>query len=137
MRLERGLGVIRALARQAGGHWFEPSTAHSLKAPGTGLFRWSAGPPGFLRRTKNAHTACGACRDHPANGALAAAERLIQLDSLNERGWSVAMEADGALGNRQAILDRYERLTRELDDRLGLRPNAEVEETYRRLLGQT
>jgi DNA-binding SARP family transcriptional activator len=46
------------------------------------------------------------------------------------------MEADGAIGNRQAILDRYERMSRELDDRLGLRPSAEVKETYRRLLGQ-
>lgn len=75
--------------------------------------------------------------DGDANGALDVAERLIQLDSLNERGWCLAMEADGALGNRQAILDRYERLTRELDDRLGLRPNTEAKETYRRLLGQT
>lgn len=71
-----------------------------------------------------------------ASGALAAAERLIQLDSLNERGWCLAMEAEGALGNRQAILDRYDRLGRELDARLGLRPTSEAKETYRRLLGQ-
>jgi DNA-binding SARP family transcriptional activator len=72
-----------------------------------------------------------------ANGALAAAERLIQLDRLNERAWCLAMEADGELGNRQGILDRYERLCRELDERLGLRPGREAKETYRRLLGQT
>ena len=72
-----------------------------------------------------------------ANGALAAAERLIQLDRLNERGWCLAMEAEGELGNRQGILDRYERLGRELDERLGLRPGREAKETYRRLLGQT
>jgi len=71
-----------------------------------------------------------------ANGALAVAERLIQLDGLNERGWCLAMDAEGALGNRQAILDRYEQLGRELDDRLGLKPNSEAKETYRRLLGQ-
>src|SRR5207253_11209803 len=57
-----------------------------------------------------------------ANSALAAAERLIQLDPLNEQGWCLAMEAEGALGNRQAVLDRYERLSQELDSRLGLRP---------------
>jgi DNA-binding SARP family transcriptional activator len=72
-----------------------------------------------------------------ANGALAAAERLIQFDRLNERGWCLAMEADGELGNRQGILDRYERLGRELDECLGLRPGREAQETYRRLLGQT
>lgn len=71
-----------------------------------------------------------------ANGALAAAERLIQFDRLNERGWCLAMEAEGELGNRQGILDRYERLGRELDERLGLRPGSEAKETYRRLLGQ-
>jgi DNA-binding SARP family transcriptional activator len=71
-----------------------------------------------------------------ANGALAVAERLIELDGLNERGWCLAMEAEGALGNRQAILDRYERLGRELNDRLGLKPSREAKETYRRLLSQ-
>jgi len=71
-----------------------------------------------------------------ANGARGAAERLIQLDRLNGRGWCLAMEADGELGNRQGILDRYERLGRELDERLGLRPGREAKETYRRLLGQ-
>jgi DNA-binding SARP family transcriptional activator len=72
-----------------------------------------------------------------AHGALAAAERLIQLDPLNERGWCLAMQAEGALGNRQAILDRYERLTSELDSRLGLTPSAGAKQTYRRLLAQT
>lgn len=76
-----------------------------------------------------------------ANGegsaALAAAERLIRLDPLNERGWCLAMQAEGALGNRQAILDRYDRLSRQLDERLGLKPGAHAKETYRRLLSQT
>ena len=33
--------VGRAPARQAGGHWFEPSTAHREKAPETGPFSFS------------------------------------------------------------------------------------------------
>jgi DNA-binding SARP family transcriptional activator len=74
--------------------------------------------------------------DGDASGALALAERLIELDRLNERGWCLAMDAEGALGNRQAVLARYERLRGELDERLGLRPGAEAKETYRRLLGQ-
>lgn len=75
--------------------------------------------------------------DGDANGALAVAERLIALDGLNERGWCLAMDAEGALGNRQAILDRYERLSRELGERLGLLPGAQAKDTYRRLLGQS
>jgi DNA-binding SARP family transcriptional activator len=72
-----------------------------------------------------------------AHGALATAERLIQLEPLNEHGWRVAMEAEAALGRRQAVLDRFEQLRRELDRRLGLRPDAATRETYRRLLGQS
>ena len=71
------------------------------------------------------------------NGALTVAEQLIALDRLNERGWCLAMEAEGALGQRQAILDRFERLTHELDERLGLRPGAEARQTYHRLLSQS
>jgi two-component SAPR family response regulator len=69
-------------------------------------------------------------------GALAAAERLIDSDSLNEQGWRIAMEAEALLGQRQAVLDRFERLRGELDERLGLRPQAQTLETYHRLLGQ-
>jgi DNA-binding SARP family transcriptional activator len=69
-------------------------------------------------------------------GALAAAERLIESDSLNEQGWRIAMEAEALLGQRQAVLDRFERLRGELDERLGLRPQAQTLETYHRLLGQ-
>lgn len=70
------------------------------------------------------------------SGALAAAERLIELDPLNETGWRLAMEAEGVLGNRQAILDRYEQLARTLDERLGLRPSGELKAAYRQLLAQ-
>ena len=70
------------------------------------------------------------------SGALTAAERLIELEPLNERGWRLAMQAEAALGQRQAILERYQRLSRELDDLLGLRPAAETREIYHRLLGQ-
>ncbi len=73
---------------------------------------------------------------HEGSGALAAAERLIELDPLNESGWRLAMEAEGVLGNRQAILDRYERLTRTLDERLGLRPSGELKAAYRQVLAQ-
>jgi len=71
-----------------------------------------------------------------ARTALAGAEELILLDPLNELGWRLAMEAEAALGVRQAVIDRYRLLDRELDLRLGLRPQSETRSTYRRLLGQ-
>jgi DNA-binding SARP family transcriptional activator len=74
--------------------------------------------------------------DGDGHGALAAAERLIERDPLNERGWCLAMEAVSLLGNRQGILDRYEQLAETLDERLGLRPSAESTALYRRLLAQ-
>jgi DNA-binding SARP family transcriptional activator len=70
------------------------------------------------------------------HGALRAAERMIALEPLNERGWRLAMRADAALGRRQAVLDRFEALGGELDRGLGLRPDAETRATYRDLLGQ-
>ena len=69
-------------------------------------------------------------------GALNAADQLIERDPLNEHGWQLAMQAEAVLGHRQAILDRYQQLTRELDERLGLRPSTETRDTYHRLLGQ-
>ena len=80
--------------------------------------------------------ACARLEQTDASGALAAAERLIELEPLNERGWCLAMEADGLLGNRDAVLDLYEALRRRLDEQLGLQPGAEARQTYRRLLGQ-
>jgi DNA-binding SARP family transcriptional activator len=68
--------------------------------------------------------------------ALAIAEQLIALDPLNEHGWRLAMEAEGALGHRQAILTRFEQLSQQLDESLGLRPSNEVKATYHRLLSQ-
>jgi DNA-binding SARP family transcriptional activator len=70
-----------------------------------------------------------------AGAALAAAEELISLDNLNELGWRLALEAEGALGARQAIVARYALLAAELDRTLGLRPSTETRETYLRLLG--
>jgi DNA-binding SARP family transcriptional activator len=46
------------------------------------------------------------------------------------------MEAEGALGRREAIVERYERLCRELDEQYGLEPSRETKQLYRRLLGQ-
>jgi DNA-binding SARP family transcriptional activator len=71
-----------------------------------------------------------------AAGALAAAEKGITLDELNEPLWRLALEAEAELGLRQAVLDRYETLRRLLDKRLGLKPQKETLALGRQLLGQ-
>jgi DNA-binding SARP family transcriptional activator len=72
-----------------------------------------------------------------ATGALDAAERGIALDLLNEGLWRLALEAEGALGLREAIAERYEALRQILDERLGLEPNRETRTLHRQLLSQT
>jgi DNA-binding SARP family transcriptional activator len=69
-------------------------------------------------------------------GALAAAEQTLALDAYNEAAHRVAMHAESVLGLRQAIVERYERLSQELDDRFGLEPEHETRLLYRRLLSQ-
>jgi DNA-binding SARP family transcriptional activator len=69
-------------------------------------------------------------------GALAVADRAAILDRSNERPIQLAMEAEAALGHRDAIVERYERLCRDLDEQYGLGPSRETKQLYRRLLSQ-
>jgi DNA-binding SARP family transcriptional activator len=69
--------------------------------------------------------------------ALNAAERGLDVDTLNESLWRLAMQAEHALGLREAVADRYERLRALLGERLGLEPARETRHLHRRLLGQT
>jgi DNA-binding SARP family transcriptional activator len=69
--------------------------------------------------------------------ALAAADRGLRVDELDEALWRLAMEAEHALGLRKAVADRYEQLRTLLDENLGLEPARETRHLYRRLLGQT
>ncbi|MDE3130769.1 MAG: hypothetical protein KGL16_06410, partial [Acidobacteriota bacterium] len=68
--------------------------------------------------------------------ALAAAEQAALLDRSNERPSQLAMEAEAALGHRDAIVERYQQLCRELDEQYGLAPSRESKQLYRRLLSQ-
>lgn len=68
--------------------------------------------------------------------ALHSAEQALQLDLLNEAFWRLAMEAESALGLREAVERRYQNLCQVLDERLGLEPAQETLMLYRRLLGQ-
>jgi DNA-binding SARP family transcriptional activator len=74
--------------------------------------------------------------DSDPAGALAAAEQAIALDPHNEPAHRLAMRAEGTLGLRQAIAERYSRLARELDTRFGLEPERETRLLYRTLLSQ-
>mgnify|MGYP000483433400 CR=1 FL=1 len=61
----------------------------------------------------------------------------LTFDVLNESLWRLALEAEGELGLREAIEDRYSRLVELLDQRLGLEPAKETRVLYLRLLSQT
>jgi DNA-binding SARP family transcriptional activator len=72
-----------------------------------------------------------------ARAALELAERGLDVDALNESLWRLAMEAESALGLREAVAGRYERLRTILDERLGLEPAQETRHLHLRLLAQT
>jgi DNA-binding SARP family transcriptional activator len=69
-------------------------------------------------------------------GALANAESGLGHEPYNEKLARLAMEAEGALGLRGAIINRYEQLTELLGQQLGLQPHRETRQLYRDLLGQ-
>jgi DNA-binding SARP family transcriptional activator len=72
-----------------------------------------------------------------AERSLEAAERGLAIDALDEDVWRLALEAEGALGLREAIEERYGRLRDLLEERLALEPARETREVYLRLLGQS
>ena len=67
---------------------------------------------------------------------FAAAERALEFDTDDESAQRLAMRAESSLGLRDAIVDRYEQLRTELDQRFGLEPEQETRALYRRLLSQ-
>jgi DNA-binding SARP family transcriptional activator len=71
-----------------------------------------------------------------ASGALELAEAAAALDASNEHPVQLAMEAEAALGRREAVVEWYERLRRELDVRFAFEPARETRSLYRRLLSQ-
>lgn len=70
------------------------------------------------------------------SGALERAEIAAALDASNERPVQLAIEAEAALGRRDAVVQRYEQLSHELEERFGLEPSRETKILYRRLLSQ-
>jgi DNA-binding SARP family transcriptional activator len=127
----------------------EPEDAEALLEGALGLFSgeplagsdyaWSEGAARRLRSTYvdlleqvgRRRLEAGA-----ASAALDAAERGLEIDALNESVWRLAMEAESALGLREAVAERYERLHALLNGRLGLEPAQETRHLHRRLLAQ-
>jgi len=69
-------------------------------------------------------------------GALQAAQDGLTLDSYNEGLWRLAMQAEGRLGNRDSISQRYQQLRDLLQEQLGLEPERATRALYHELLGQ-
>jgi DNA-binding SARP family transcriptional activator len=68
--------------------------------------------------------------------ALDAADRAYALDPSNERPVQLALEAEAALGRREAVVARYERLRRDLEEQFGLEPSRDTKVVFRRVLSQ-
>jgi DNA-binding SARP family transcriptional activator len=86
----------------------------------------------LLKRVGRARIEGGDARE-----ALEAAERGLARDALDEDLWRLALEAEGALGLREAIEERYGRLRDLLKERLALEPAKETRALYLRLLSQS
>jgi DNA-binding SARP family transcriptional activator len=71
-----------------------------------------------------------------AASAREIADEAAALDGSNEHVIQLAMEAEAGLGRREAVVERYDRLCRELDERFGLEPSRETKACYRVLLSQ-
>lgn len=103
-------------------------------------YAWSDGHVRSLRGTYvelSKRVGRGRLETGDARGALQIAERGLAVDSLDEEMWRLALEAEGALGLREAIEERYGRLRDLLRDRLALEPAKETRSLYLRLLGQS
>jgi DNA-binding SARP family transcriptional activator len=119
--LERGLGLLRGEPLAGWDHLWADTDASRLRSSQAEL----------LQRLGRARLATG-----DAHGAVEAAEQGLKHDSLNEALWRLAMQAETALGLRETIGRRYERLRTLLDEQLGLEPEAATRKLYRELLGQ-
>jgi DNA-binding SARP family transcriptional activator len=117
----------------------ERARALVRREPLAGLDRpWAAGEVRHLRGVVAAlfHQLGELRLNRDPAAALASAEEAIALDPYAESAQRLAMRAEATLGLREAVIERYENLRRELDTKLGLEPERETRLLYRRLLSQ-
>ncbi len=119
--------IERALALFTG----EPLSGSDYAWAGGELRRLRAIHVDLLEQVGRGRLAAGEPR-----AALEAAERGLAIDVLNEGLWRLALEAESALGLREAVAERYEHLRVLVDERLGLEPARETRLLHRRLLAQ-
>jgi DNA-binding SARP family transcriptional activator len=139
--LERLLAEARAAKDDnVGQRFLEPALALFTDEPLAGSdYPWAEGELRRLRATQ-VELLDQVGRNRLAGGepgrALELAERALALDGLNEGLWRLALQAESAMGLREAIDERYERLRALLAERLGLEPDRETRSLHRTLLKQ-
>lgn len=138
--LERILAAARAADAERRHQLMEHALALITGEPLTGSdYAWAEGD---LRRLRAIHidlleqVGRGRLAADEPRSALDAAERGLAVDVLNEGLWRLALEAESALGLREAVAERYDQLRVLLDERLGLEPAQETRLLHRRLLAQ-
>ena len=137
--LERVLAAARAADAERRHQLMEHALALITGEPLSGsAYAWADGE---VRRLRAVHVdlleQVGRARlAAEPRAALDAAERGLAIDGLNEGLWRLALEAESALGLREAVAERYEHLRIVLDERLGLEPAQETKLLHRRLLAQ-
>jgi DNA-binding SARP family transcriptional activator len=140
-RLERLLAEARAAKDDnAGQTLLEQALALFTDEPLAGSdYPWAEGE---LRRLRATHVELlervgrDLLRRGESRRALELAERALALDGLNEGLWRLALKAESALGLREAVDERFERLRAQLGERLGLEPDRETRALHRQLLTQ-
>ncbi|HEU6443747.1 MAG TPA: BTAD domain-containing putative transcriptional regulator [Gaiellaceae bacterium] len=121
-RLESALALFRAEPLAGCDYAWSDGAVRSLRGAYVEL----------IKRVGRARLASG-----DARGSLQVAERGLAVDALDEEMWRLALEAEGALGLREAVDERYGRLRDLLQERLALEPARETRTLYLRLLGQS
>ncbi len=119
--LERALTLVRGHPLAGSDYPWANGDLHHLRARIIGLLH----ELGEVRLT-----------DGDTAGALALAERAIGYDPDDESAQRLAMRAEAALGLKEAVMERYEQLSKRLDERFGLEPERPTRLLYKHLLSQ-
>jgi DNA-binding SARP family transcriptional activator len=119
--LERALRLIRGQPLAGWDHAWAEEDARRLRSTHIDL----------LERVGHARIVTG-----DPHGALQAAQDGLVLDNYNEGLWRLAMQAEGHLGNRDSLSQRYQQLRDLLQEQLGLEPERATRALYHELLGQ-
>ncbi len=103
-----------------------------MHLPDPAFEEWSAAERERLRRSaSDVFERLAACQS--GTDAIAAAQRLLTLDTLREASHRVAMQAYAAQGEVDLALRQYNACREILRHELGVEPDAETQDLYRRI----